>query len=117
MIPEILPEAVSPGTHNGKREACQAASLIFANSQKTKEDLLRIYPGLECPVEVTPLAVDASFYNQHARGQEGDQILFVGNRRGYKNFQTFAEAASRLLQEHSELSVLCVGGGAFGDNE
>ena len=117
MIPEILPEDVSASAHKGKREACQAASLIFTISEKTKEDLLRIYPDLECPVEVTPLAVDAAFYSRHARGQEGDQILFVGHRGGYKNFHTFAEAASRLLQRHPELSVLCVGGGPFEDDE
>jgi glycosyltransferase involved in cell wall biosynthesis len=117
MIPEILPEAVSPNAHKGKRKACQAASLIFTNSQKTKEDLLRIYPDLKCPVEVTRLAVDAAFYKQHARGEEEDQILFVGSRRGYKNFHTFAEAASRLLQHHPELSVLCVGGGVFSEDE
>jgi len=117
MIPEVLPENVSADAHKGKREACQAASLIFTISKKTKEDLLRIWPDLECPVEVTPLAVDTGFYNQHARGEEGEQILFVGNRRRYKNFQTFAEAASRLLQQHPELSVLCVGGGALGEEE
>jgi glycosyltransferase involved in cell wall biosynthesis len=117
MIPEILPQDVTPGAHKGKREACQAASLIFTISHKTREDLLRIYPDLMCPVEVTPLAVDAALYHQHARGQEDDQILFVGNRRGYKNFKTFAEATSRLLQQRPELSVLCVGGGPFTDDE
>jgi glycosyltransferase involved in cell wall biosynthesis len=117
MIPEILPDDVSAGAHAGKREACEAASLIFTISQKTKDDLLRIYPDLECPVEVTPLAVDTGFYNRHARGEEGDQILFVGTRGRYKNFRIFAEAASRLLQHHPELSVLCVGGGPFGEDE
>jgi glycosyltransferase involved in cell wall biosynthesis len=117
MIPEILPEHVTPGAHKGKREACEAASVIFTISEKTKEDLLRIYPNLTCPVDVTPLAVDVAFYDRHARGQEEDQILFVGNRRGYKNFQIFAEAAARLLQQRPELSVLCVGGGAFGQDE
>lgn len=117
MIPEILPEEVTLGAHKGKRGACRAASLIFTISQKTKEDVLRLYPDIKCPVEVTPLAVDTAFYERHARGQEGDQILFVGNRRGYKNFQAFSEATSRLLQQHPELSVLCVGGGPFGDDE
>jgi len=117
MIPEILPEGVSPRAHAGKREACQRASLIFTISEKTKEDLLRIYPELTCPVEVTHLAVDTSFYDRHAQGQEGDQILFVGNRRGYKNFKIFAEAASRLLQQRPGLSVLCVGGGPLLEDE
>jgi glycosyltransferase involved in cell wall biosynthesis len=117
MIPEILPQDVSPDAHKGKEGACRAASLIFTNSEKTKEDLLRIYSDLRCPVEVTPLAVDAAFYDQHARGEEGNQILFVGNRRGYKNFKTFAEAAARLLRRRPELSMLCVGGGPFAEDE
>jgi glycosyltransferase involved in cell wall biosynthesis len=117
MIPEVLPEDTTPGAHRGKREACRAASLIFTISEKTKADLLRIHPDLKCPIAVTPLAVDAAFYNRYARGQEADQILFVGNRGGYKNFQTFAEAASRLLQQRPELSVLCVGGGPFREDE
>jgi glycosyltransferase involved in cell wall biosynthesis len=117
MIPEILPADVPPDVHRGKRNACETASLIFTISERTKNDLIRIFPDLNCPVEVTPLAVDTAFFKLHARGQETEQILFVGNRRGYKNFHTFAKAASMLLQQNPELTVLCVGGGRLGDDE
>jgi glycosyltransferase involved in cell wall biosynthesis len=117
MIPEILPEDVHPDVHRGKRKACETASLIFTISERTKQDLMRIYPDLSCPVEVTPLAVDAAFFERHARGEEEDQILFVGHRPGYKNFATFAKAAAQVLQDHPELTVLCVGGGGFREGE
>ena len=44
-------------------------------------------------------------------------ILFVGSRSGYKNFDTFIKSVSLLLKEHSDLSVVCIGGGKFSNQE
>lgn len=41
---------------------------------------------------------------------EGDYVLFVGNRGGYKNFLRFVEAMRPVLEARKDLCVFCIGG-------
>ncbi len=118
MAPERFPELFPAGNpHAGKREACAAAALIIAISERTKRDLLELFPELDRPVEVIHLAVDTVSFRSLGSGGEDGTILYVGQRHGYKNFGTFAEATARLLAERPELSALCVGGGPLHPDE
>jgi glycosyltransferase involved in cell wall biosynthesis len=111
MIPEVLPELFPRGNpHLSKREACARASLILTISEHTRQDLLRLWPDVACPVEVVHLAVDASVFASRATGEESNYLLFVGERGGYKDFATFAQAAASLLRTSPQLRVMCVGG-------
>jgi glycosyltransferase involved in cell wall biosynthesis len=118
MIPEVLPQLFPRGNpHLAKREACARASLILAISEHTRQDLLRLWPDLACPVEVVHLAVDAQVFAGRATGDESNYLLFVGQRGGYKDFATFAEAAALLLRTSPQLRVVCVGGGPLSATE
>jgi glycosyltransferase involved in cell wall biosynthesis len=44
-------------------------------------------------------------------------ILFVGERKRHKNFLRFVDAVSYLKQKNIDINVVCVGGGAFSNNE
>jgi glycosyltransferase involved in cell wall biosynthesis len=44
-------------------------------------------------------------------------ILFVGNRRIYKNFKFFIQSISPLMYREKSLQVVCAGGGAFAEDE
>jgi glycosyltransferase involved in cell wall biosynthesis len=44
-------------------------------------------------------------------------LLFVGNRRVYKNFDTFTESISQLLRDDKNLYLICAGGGKFTPSE
>ncbi|MBK9191859.1 MAG: glycosyltransferase [Crocinitomicaceae bacterium] len=44
-------------------------------------------------------------------------LVFVGNRDGYKNFMPMLEAMLISFQNHESIGLICVGGGAFKENE
>jgi len=44
-------------------------------------------------------------------------ILFVGKRNGYKNFNIFIESITPLFDDNLDLTVVCVGGGEFNNQE
>lgn len=112
MIPELFPHYFSGGTpHPGKARALREASSVLAVSETTKADVIRL---LGVPAErilVTPLGVEPAF--SRVSDVDDGTILFVGTRRGYKDFGTFARAAARVLQRRPQLRVVCVGGGPF----
>jgi len=42
-------------------------------------------------------------------------LLFVGQRQGYKNFQTFVKASLPIIEENPSIYVVCIGGGDFNE--
>jgi glycosyltransferase involved in cell wall biosynthesis len=120
MIPEMFPEMYPAGTpHRGKAVAVTEAALVLCISHRTKQDLQRLMPGLRAPIRVVHLAVDAEFFAERAGRDAGEDrtLLFVGDRGGYKNFDTFANASARLLVERPDLRVVVVGGGPLSSGE
>ena len=43
--------------------------------------------------------------------------MFVGYRAGYKNFDRFIKSVSKLLHEDLNISIVCVGGHKFKNDE
>jgi glycosyltransferase involved in cell wall biosynthesis len=114
MIPEVFPH-LFPGKnpHAGKLETVHNSQLVFAISENTKQDLMRLVPDIKAPVVVVPLAVDFERFRAHAsrpKTPDNDYVLFVGARVAHKNFKLFAKAASQLLQKRPHLRLICVGG-------
>jgi mannosyltransferase len=91
-----------------KNAAIRAAQAIICISESTKQDLLQfvgVAPGQS--VYVSHLAASKDFRCLEIGMRSSPYILFVGQRRGYKNFN-FILAAMEYLPE---FELYCVGGG------
>ena len=104
-----------------KRAALHNADHIVAISQSTKRDLHQIYPSISADkVTVIPLAAEVrerqplSSFSDVIRTygldlSAGSYLLYVGARRGYKNYQIVLD----LLRHRPlarDMRVVCVGG-------
>jgi glycosyltransferase involved in cell wall biosynthesis len=119
MIPELMPQYF-PYEHPGnqkfidqKRRSLERASLIFAISTNTAQDLRRVYPHLDASrVLVTPLGVDATFFEpqQQLKSARRPYFLYVGHRGRHKNFtRLLAAFAQSGLAPQYELIVVSPG--------
>lgn len=94
---------------------------IISISESTKKDILKFYPEIpEDKVSVIPLAtsnVNTNFAFTKSSSLPDRYVLFVGERRDYKNFDNFYKALEPILSKDRELYLLCVGGGAFSEKE
>lgn len=106
-----LPRRVVHGVQ--KRAAIAGADRIICISESTRRDLLE-FAGHEYRdrAVVVPLAAAETFHPVLGT-MRLPQVLFVGSRRSYKNFRAVVDALVSL----PELSLLCVGGGAFTTDE
>jgi glycosyltransferase involved in cell wall biosynthesis len=124
MIHERFPENFSPAdpTRREKAEAVKRADHVICISEQTRADLVDI---LRVPVEKTSVVhlgfALTSSAGQRPAGQkpplEDPYVLFVGSRRGYKNFGKLLEAYARSPAVHGKVRLLCLGGGAFRPEE
>lgn len=119
MIYELFPDMFKgDNTAIQKKEVIECATKIIAISNNTKTDIIKIYDIDPTKIEVIPLAtslqihVPDSTFNLPQR-----YILFVGNRRTYKNFIFFVNSISSFLYEQKDLYLICAGGGVFSDHE
>jgi glycosyltransferase involved in cell wall biosynthesis len=100
-----------------KEASINRAEKIICISEKTKRDLLDIYELDESKVTVIHLGVAQDFACKSIQSRRKKQILFVGQRDGYKNFQTLvsAFASSKLLVDGYILKTF--GGSPFSREE
>jgi len=118
MIHEIYPEVFSSKdrTREWKRLLARKAAKIIAVSENTKKDIIKFLNITECKIEVVYHGNPFDIYSSHNNLNTilpKKYVLFVGSRRGYKNFNLFIEAIPTLLAEDSELYIVCAGGGKF----
>ena len=102
-----------------KKILANKASKIIAISQSTKNDIINLYGIDDSKIEVIYLATsfeDVEVDNNY-NSYPDKYILFVGNRAGYKNFNRFLKATTRLLKDDIDLNVVCAGGGMFSKYE
>lgn len=121
MIPELFPE-MFPGErpHQDKKAVVMASDAVLCISETTRRDLIRCYGELDIPVVVTHLAVSDEFSADMGvldPRRRGGHVLFVGKRGGYKNFRVLLEAFAIAAPTLSDVDLLCIGGGAFTDDE
>ncbi len=97
-----------------KHAAIRAAQAVICVSESTRQDLIEFVgeiPGQE--VHVIHNGVSGVFRPLSPTPAPAPYLLYVGERRGYKNFGLLLEAMAFL----PNLELHCVGGGAFRDAE
>ncbi len=115
LVPEQFPDHEKVILQ--KKTVMEHASAIVAISEHDKQDIIRFYPQFEDKIAVIHLSSDFTGMPPAAPNTIGKFILFVGERRIYKNFIAFVKAIAPLLNEDKELKLVCTGGGKFTDEE
>jgi glycosyltransferase involved in cell wall biosynthesis len=100
-----------------KYQALKASHGIICISENTRSDMIKLYPQLaEIPTRVIYNGVGDDFFPiaSEERGSHIENVvLFVGDRRGYKNF----DLAVGALRQLSNFRLVCIGGGDFTPSE
>jgi glycosyltransferase involved in cell wall biosynthesis len=98
-----------------KKLLAKSASKIIAISESTKKDIVDIYGIDESKVEVIYLSASLTADLEYIPTIQipKQYILFVGIRKGYKNFKLFVEAVAPLIHSSKNLFIVCAGGGKF----
>ena len=101
-----------------KRETICGASKIIAISENTKKDLIRLYGIPENKIEVIYLGNPLEGAKPLKIDNLPDKyLLFVGNRKGYKNFDFFVKTVTPIIKNDKNLHLVCAGGGKFSREE
>lgn len=124
MVYELFPQIFSSRdkTSEHKKLLASKATKIIAISENTKRDIIKLFGIKEDKIEVIYLGNSLCFdVIEEVKGKSSEfpqrYLLFVGNRRVYKNFDTFIESISRLLKDDKNLYLICAGGGKFTPSE
>ena len=95
-----------------KYETMKNCDHILSISETTKKDLIEIFGINPNKISVTLLA--SSFSNNdvssNSEKEYEDCILFVGSRRGYKNFNGLLESFSISTKLRNNFKLICYGG-------
>ncbi len=114
MIHEKLPHYFPPGDQTARRkaEAIRRADHIICISEATRRDLLQLHVvelartsvvHLGCGLRGDPVAASLPLFTPY--------LLYVGDRRGYKNFRRLLVAVAGSPRLQSTLRLVCFGGG------
>lgn len=122
MIPERFPNQFGWKARllsAAKRRTCRLAERILVISHTTKRDLVDYFHIDPDRVDVTYLGNSLLPYRDlnNPRPLARPYLLYVGNRRGYKNCRVLFEALAQSPRLKGDLSILCFGGGAFSNSE
>ena len=120
MIHELFPEyfSVSDPTNEYKKIAISRADHIICVSENTKDDLVRIAGVKESKVSVVHLGFELAGNDLFMESIVSRPFfLFVGSRRGYKNFKLLVMAYASSSQLLKNLDFVCFGGGCFNSEE
>jgi len=121
MIHELFPEFFPDDpTSSHKGQLIKKAKKIIAISNCTKQDLMKIYNIHEDKIEVIYLG--CSFNSRDLSTKKHiklpqNYILYVGDRRNYKNFRFFIESIVPVLKNRTDLKVICAGSQPFNESE
>jgi glycosyltransferase involved in cell wall biosynthesis len=109
MIYEKFPQYFKKSDHTKRNKELyfNRAFKIIATSQKTKEDLLSIYPYIH-ENKVIVIYRGKVFPLQEHKEKKEPYVLYTGQRNGYKNFNTFITAISPILVKY-DLKLICTG--------
>jgi len=118
MIHEIYPEFFESGDISAryKRLCVENASHIIAISESTKNDLINILGVSEDRISVIYHGYDPQLSSPSKITEAPlafDYLLYVGDRKGYKNWARFVRAIIPLLKMNASMKLVCTGGGSF----
>lgn len=119
MIHEKFPQFFSSSdpTADLKRRAVLRADLVLCISESTKRDLIAYVPEAESKAIVTLLGFDRLPMAVVPAADAQPYLLYVGERRGYKNFEGFIRAFASSPRLVQDFVVCCFGGGPARDEE
>jgi glycosyltransferase involved in cell wall biosynthesis len=109
MIFEKFPQYFKDSEYTKKNKELyfNRAYKIIATSQKTKEDLLSIYPYIN-ESKIIVIYRGKVFPVQEHKHKKESYVLYTGQRNGYKNFSTFITSVAPLLVKY-DLRLICTG--------
>lgn len=119
---DLIREKIDPvvSKSEAKKATLGRSEKIICISNNTKNDLIEFYNLPEDKCEVVYLGVDSIFSQVNPLEKvfwDRPYILYVGQRTGYKNFEFFIKALSRVSNFGKEFGLICFGGGKFTDSE
>jgi len=102
-----------------KKTALSNIDYIICPSNKTKSDLIDFYNIPKEKIEVIYMGIHK--FNEKPIGNiikiNEPYILYVGDRKRYKNFETLLKAFSLSSKIQKDFKLVCFGGGKFTDIE
>lgn len=127
MIHELFPDTLrgAAAVSKSKRKTIERAQVVISISEHTKKDLIEQFGTPPEKIYVTHLAASDFFEPASAAERAlfrkkfspaGPYVLYVGDRRGYKNFGVLLRAAG-ISAGLKDISVVCAGGGNANDGE
>ena len=112
MIPELFAGTDQfTATHLQKRRYVEECDLVVCISESTRQDMVALYGDVARSVRVIPLAVQAGFGPDQERlaGLPSEYVMYVGARKGYKDFRLLPEALEVLRGQGNEVPLVIVG--------
>ena len=119
MIYELFPEFFIDDQKvvSNKLFLMEHATRIIAVSENTKKDIINIYPHIDTSKIDVVYHGSSIKINKSEVSLPENYVLFVGTRAFYKNFIFLVNSITELLQNDSNLYLICAGGGDFETNE
>jgi len=107
---EIFPEFanVRDWGYLNMQDLARKASHIIAISENTKKDIIKFYSIDENKISVIYHGVDLPKSKTPSKIINGNYLLYIGGRNGYKNFLFFVRSISSILKK-KEINILCIG--------
>jgi len=124
MIHELYPDQFMDSRFviKAKKRAISIANVIIAISENTKKDLIKIYDVPKTKIKVIYLASSLQSSNpigidelKKVYGLKRPYILYVGDRRTYKNFEVLLN--SYITHFSYRFDLVCFGGRKFKTDE
>lgn len=113
LIYEKFPELDKKGKHRRwLKQSIEIADQLLCISETTFDDLCNRYPGVEQKTRITKLGNSFSAVSDTGVPPElkdRPYILFVGQRRGYKNFGAIWSAWKQIKSVHPDLLLVAAG--------
>ena len=119
MTHEYFPESFSKldKTSEWKKQSIPKADGLICISESTRRDLIKMFNVPEEKTRVIYLgnSVDTNIISP--RVIKDNYILFVGDRKGYKNFMLLLNAFAALKDVNNSYKLVCYGGGSVSNQE
>ncbi len=118
LIHDLYPGYFSPDDFviRNRRKLLDSADIIVAISESTRNDLIRIYKVRSEKIKVIHLGSSLPVTKNTGIKSPVSGILYVGDRRNYKNFLTLLRAIAPVLNKN-EVILIAAGSHPFNHEE